>query len=287
MEPPPAKKRAFSAKKYVFTLHDPAAKMSPETLIALLKHLGARYLNFSEEAAPTTGKRHWQGFVHFANSVKRDALNDVFAGHWDKQHGSDAENLSYTTKEHTHVAGPYKFGHLAGDDGAWITGFEGAVVQPWQAKILELLDTPPDRRSVHWYYSHEGATGKTSFCKHLAKTRGAWFIKAVDETHQMVAQFALYMDPAAVGAKKGEPEELGPCVIIDIPRGQKIPYAFIEMLLDGWMVNTKYHPLRMKYNCPHVLCFSNEEPSMHDHLLGRWKVTQVCGLVPLAQVALD
>jgi len=70
------------------------------------KDIGVTYLCFQEEIAPETGKRHYQGYVHFINQRKFLAARAIIAGwfgnitpHIEVAKGTPKQNRDYCSKD--------------------------------------------------------------------------------------------------------------------------------------------------------------------------------------------
>lgn len=73
-----------------------------------------RFMVCQLEKAPTTGKRHWQGYVYFERVKKLVTCKKIFgpAAHLEKARGTPEENLAYCSKSETRIEGPYQYGVL-------------------------------------------------------------------------------------------------------------------------------------------------------------------------------
>ena len=47
-------------------------------------------------------------------------------------------------------------------------------LRPWQAKLLRLINTKPDRRSVHWFLDEQGGCGKSAIARYLSLSKDAY-----------------------------------------------------------------------------------------------------------------
>ena len=76
---------------------------------------------------------------------------------------------------------------------------------PWENKLLEIIEAPPQDRIIHWIYDKEGNSGKSVFCKFLCVRHNAFMIS--NKSTDMKAGVT-----AAIG--KGLPVKL---ILVDIP----------------------------------------------------------------------
>lgn len=81
---------------WCFTIHD-CSKGSFEKL----QRITASYLIVGDEVAPSTGKQHYQGYVHFANVTRFAAVRKMLpeGTHIEPARGSALENKVYCSKE--------------------------------------------------------------------------------------------------------------------------------------------------------------------------------------------
>ena len=81
--------------------------------------LGATYHVFQYEIAPTTGRRHQQGYLHFRAPIRMSALTKVNASaHWEPRKGTVEQAVAYCKKEETRDCGPFEEGVMPGGQGA-------------------------------------------------------------------------------------------------------------------------------------------------------------------------
>lgn len=58
------------------------------------------YLVFGEEICPTTGRTHWQGFIHYHNPRSYESIRKIFKPrHIEVAHGTPQENRAYCVKD--------------------------------------------------------------------------------------------------------------------------------------------------------------------------------------------
>lgn len=84
------------ARKFCWTLNN-----YTDAQIDQIKGLKARYLCFGKEVAPTTGTRHLQGFVYFANArTFASVLSELPRGvHLEISNGTPQQNKTYCEKD--------------------------------------------------------------------------------------------------------------------------------------------------------------------------------------------
>nr|WAE42303.1 MAG: replication associated protein [Cressdnaviricota sp.] len=139
------------------------------------------------------------------------------------------------------------------------------TLYPWQQQILELYNTEPDDRSIHWFWEPNGNIGKSAFVKYMVIKHKALFCDGGKKNDLINLVFNNNMDECK-------------CIIWDIPRASKgsISYSTLEAVKNGLVCNTKYETGVKAFNSPHVFVFANFEPENMDNLSpDRWKITKI------------
>lgn len=134
----------------------------------------------------------------------------------------------------------------------------------WQLELLELLDTEPDDRKVHWYWSHAGSIGKSQFAKYCVAKKNCLFFEEGKKADIMHLIFEA-------------PDERLERIFIDVPRdnGNNISYKAIESIKNGMIYSPKYEGGYKLFNSPHIIIFANEPPQEHRLSADRWIIKQI------------
>lgn len=247
--------RTSEVKRYCFTLNN----WSDAELSSIAETADKNNINYvigkekGEEGTP-----HLQGYVNLPVKKSMTSIIKLFDNkriHWEPCKGSEAQNITYCTK-----------------DGDFRTNIKTlkpkkpikiiTELRPWQLEIEQLLNTEPDGRTINWYYESMGGIGKSSFCKYMYVKHKVLVIQGGKLADIMNMIFNTDMDDVTM-------------IIIDIPRvnKNKVSYASIECILNGMITNTKYETGTKVFNPPHVIVFSNYAPDIDDTLSAdRWKV---------------
>lgn len=138
---------------------------------------------------------------------------------------------------------------------------------PWQSFLRDILETPPNRRDVYWFWSLEGNEGKSVMAD--------WI-----EFRFQTDSFRI--DPGEVKdmtyAYKGQHY-----VCIDCPRSfsvQYVSYKFLENIKNGsWFAGKYNSQRRRRKGCAHVVVFANSPPIFEQLSADRWKVFEICDRV--------
>ncbi|ATY70082.1 master replication initiator protein [Cow vetch latent virus] len=115
--------------------------------------------------------------------------------------------------------------------------------KPWMDQVDTLLEQP-DRRRIIWVYGPLGGEGKTSYAKHLVKTRDAFYT-----TGGKTADIAFRWDHQ-------------PLVLFDFPRSfeEYVNYGVMEQLKNGIIQSGKYQSVIKYCNYVEVIAFANFTP---------------------------
>lgn len=172
-----------------------------------------------------TGTPHLQGYVEFKSKVRPISVFDCERIHWEKAKGNIAANSNYCSKESNIflVKGmPRPLKALACEDN----------LRGWQNVLISIVETEPDDRSIYWFFSKAGCTGKTTFARYLHRKYDAILLsgKAAD------------MKNGIIEFKKsnGHTPEL---VVIDLPRGfdkEYLSYNGLEEIKNMFFYSGKY-----------------------------------------------
>ena len=180
--------------------------------------------------------------------------------HWETLKDTD-DVRGYCSKDDTHD-GKHRF----------IWGFPKPLKlitpsKPWQLKILELIDTEPDDRLVHWFWSEKGGVGKSQFAKYCVANKNCLFFEEGKKADIMHLIFEA-------------PEDRLGCMIIDVPRdnGNHISYKAIESIKNGMIYSPKYEGGYKLFNSPHIIVFANVPPQEERLSADRWVIENIDGI---------
>lgn len=144
-----------------------------------------------------------------------------------------------------------------------LASYDSVEWRPWQAEVVELVQTDPDPRKVHWYYEQTGNAGKSYLANYLICKYDAFLC-----TGGKVSDIQY--------AYQGER-----IIILDLSRTKAEHmdhlYEMIERWKDGSFLSTKYESQMKHFAVPHILAFSNFKPDLTKLSLDRWDVNKICG----------
>lgn len=253
------KKQISPAIRWCFTLNNYTDDII-SSIVPIFRTM-CKVAFFSKETGES-GTPHLQGYLEFKTKKRPLSVFNMDCFHFEKARGNLQQNLDYCSKDQ-----PLFFQH-------------GAIPKPikvlspdkfyaYQKKILSIVDTDPDDRTINWFYEYDGNVGKTTFCRYLCINYNAIYLcgKASD---------CFYAIQQYIEKNKVAPD----IVIFDIPRCNHDYTSFlaIEKIKDGIFFSGKYEGGMVIFNSPHILCFSNDKPSMEKLSIDRWRIYEIDNL---------
>lgn len=251
-------KQSSPAKKWCFTLNNYTDEDEKYLVPELLNEIGTKW-QFGKETAPTSGTPHLQGWVHLKKKQRITGLKKYDNRiHWERQKAKDdLKAIDYTSKEDTNAKTTIRRRTLG--------TYSEITWKDWQKEIIDICETKPDNRTVHWYWEKGGNTGKSFLTKYLVSTYNAMIVngKVADIAHQV--------------GKRCEDDIAIDVVIFDMPRCSKglLSYQAIEMLKNGLIYSGKYEGGQYIFDPPHVIIFANEAPEKKMLSADRWHIVKI------------
>lgn len=218
----------------------------------------AKYM-FQEETGEQ-GTPHLQGVVYFDNARNGKQMKQLHSKvHWEPTKCLKG-SVNYCCKASTRTGEVYFKGWTPPEDELEII----TDLYDWQQKIVDLLNTKPDKRTIHWFHEPIGNRGKTELCKYiLTKFRHVQYFtggEAKDIAFQIIN------------------ESWAPKIVIfDFPRTSegKVSYNSIESVKNGLVQSGKYKGGRKVFNAPHVIIMANWGPDLSKLSNDRWHVVDL------------
>lgn len=207
------------------------------------------------EEIGANGNKHIQGQVSFKHKLRPKELFPKEI-HWEKTKKLQSA-IDYCSKEQKYEIKGYKLKFVQRIDKL----FE------WENKIIDIISSPPDDRSINWFWEPNGCAGKTTFSKYLY-THYPHVITLSGKGSDMLNGVVTYNE------KKGCLPEI---ILINIPRSttEFVSYGGIEAVKDMYFFSGKYEGGMICGECPHVICFANEEPEYEKMSQDRWRVQKI------------
>lgn len=212
------------------------------------------------------GTPHLQGVIRFANARTFSAVKKLLSTAHIEQCKNWLASRNYCSKDGEMIRVINDtLTHRVRDP------LSGKELKPFQKEVIELMDSEPDDRSVHWYYDLNGGVGKTS----LAKSLCIRFPKEVLYLSGKAADIK-YAVAEFHSSSKTDGRKLR-MAIFDFTRSleQYVSYEAIESIKNGIFFNGKYESKMVVFDPPHVVCFANFHPDTNKLSSDRWKITEI------------
>lgn len=228
-----------------------------EQMEQILRHECKWYV-FQEEVGKE-GTPHLQGTLCLKVKQRLTQLKKIIdpSIHWEPTKSVKA-SLVYCTKKETATGKLYVYG---------IDVPEPILVEEprgWQLQVMDIINSDPDKRTIHWFWEPRGGVGKTSLCKYLVVKHNALMLTGKsNDMYHMIAQHA--------NKRK--------LILVDVPRSTQdyLNYGAIEQIKNGLVFSGKYEGCQIVFNSPHVIVFANEEPVYSKMSEDRWNVIKING----------
>ena len=248
-----SRKKINAAKRWCFTYNNPT-DFGYEMMCAKIKQF-CRFAIIGSEVAPSTGTKHLQGYIEFKEKRRPIGTFGLSEPHWELARGSKADNILYCSKEQEIFRFPalYKC--------------EIKCLYDWQQRIVDLLNTEPDDRTINWYWEAEGCTGKTTFQKYVfGRFEGVVVLsgKGSDMKNGVMEYYKAT-------------QSLPKIVIINIPRCNRrfVSWGGLEEIKDMFFYSPKYEGGMICGKSPHVICFANSPPDEELLSADRWNIVEI------------
>ena len=144
------------------------------------------------------------------------------------------------------------------------------ILRPDQKRIVDLFKNPcppiwESRGMLYWFWEPEGGWGKSVTCLWMVDHMGAMMVSGANKDILCGVKDCI---------DKGNMPEI---IIFDIPRCNHghVSYQAIEQIKNGAMFSQKYESNMVRFNTPHVVCFSNEPPDTYELSEDRWIIEKL------------
>jgi len=244
-----------SMKKVSFTINNP-----PNTLIHdIIQTCTERgYFYVIGEEVGESGTPHLQGYIEFGSAKAFSTVKKLLPrAHIERSRGDREQNRTYCKK-----GGKFFENFPLTMQETVLKEYDDVEWYDFQKMIIEMYDTEPCKRTIHWITDYVGNNGKSFLTRYMVVKYNVLLVngKKADVFHQI--------------AKRFEPEKENPfkMVIMDIPRHQAefVNYGLLEEIKNGIIMSGKYEGGTFVFPIPHVIVLSNALPDYSKFSADRW-----------------
>lgn len=220
---------------------------------------------FQEEKGEQ-GTKHLQGVVGFKSAKSLSTLHAINkAIHWEVcRNKKDA--IAYCCKADTRNGKVYNKGFEIPKAPEPIEDklADESICYEWQQEVIDLAKCKPCPRTIHWWWSEEGGTGKTDLQRHLCLKYDATLVGARGtDMKYAITQLSLKNKPIKI-------------IMINVPFDEVFEeYGALEEIKDGLFFNGKYESGMVIFNKPHIFIFANRPPNEKRMANLRFDITEV------------
>lgn len=248
------KKQISPAKRWCFTLNN-YTEDEISSIVPVFKEYSSVCIITKEVGE--SGTPHLQGYCEFKTKCRPSSLFSCKRIHYEKAKGNKQQNIEYCSKQ---------------NEPFFSLGLPEALqlIKPnsvWQKKIIQIINKPPDVRTINWFWEENGGIGKSQFTKYLCAKHNALILsgKSADMKYGIVK----FMEKRNGIAPK--------IIIFDIPRSMLdyLSYTGLEEVKNGCFFSSKYESDMILFNSPHIIVFANSEPDYEKLSQDRWNVVYI------------
>lgn len=257
-------KKDTESRSYCFTWNNYCENDISYIIGWFEKKKGCEYV-FQEEKGKE-GTKHLQGTFRCKSAVLFSSLKNKFPEAHLEVTKNWSKSIAYCSKTDSRVGKVYtnmKLPNLKKKPRHHFDIERGNNTW-WQKKIMDLMTEEPDERKILWFWSENGAQGKTSLARYLVDTYENEIIYVSGKATDI--KFAV-----TTWIKGGKDLR---CVIFGFPRTMEkyISYEAIEAVKDGLFFSGKYEGEMNRFEIPHIIVFANYEPDYSALSSDRWDV---------------
>lgn len=207
------------------------------------------------------GRLHYQIRIKFRPDEKKREMQAIRAlifgplkgGHVTRTSKECVNDMSYVKKVETRVEGPWTSNDKVIKDPGWIA----TELRPWQQRIVDIINTKPDDRTIHLIVDTEGCIGKSTLVRYLCHHNLADVISDLitgpKDISRHVAGSRAYVGITVKNA-----------YVLDIPkdnRNTREIWHCLESVKNGMARDDRYtHRKIDPFPHPHIFVFTNTRP---------------------------
>lgn len=212
------------------------------------------------------GTPHLQGYVRFKNAVSFNTIKKIMPkAHIEKAKGSIKDNYNYCKKDGDYITNIELRSKREIIRDKCLDEYKNVEWRKFQQDVIDIINKPPDRRKIHWFWEPTGNVGKSYLAKYLALTYNVIICEGKKEN--IFNQVNIMLD------KGTEPK----IVLLDVPRSAQdyLTYGAIEQLKNGMLYSGKYEGGQCIFPIPTVIVFANAPPNLTAMSADRWDIKMI------------
>jgi hypothetical protein len=242
---------------------------SPANVAAALRPLAGAWV-FQQERGSESGTLHFQVRLRLFHKLTKSAFialikdNVTLRGaHLSKTSGVNSKKFNYVMKLDSRVDGPWCDTDPDPEDFDPETFYEPL---PWQKEAIDYVKGPIDSRKIRVYVDTTGGIGKSTLISMLRFKKLATIIPPTMEKAEDIAAMVMCKSPDRA-------------YVVDLSRAinpSKMGsfWAGLESIKNGYC-SDKRHKFRDRvFKKPHLLVFTNKEPSLEMMSNDRWDIVR-------------
>lgn len=251
-------------RKWCFTLNN-YTEEEYDTLTQVLSEKGKVIIGKEkgEEGTP-----HLQGYIECKNAIYFNSLKKLMPrAHIEKAKGTLEQNVAYCSKEGDTFANfEQELTYEQEYEQHMLSVYKNVVWKDWQYPILDIIESTPNERTVHWYWEPIGNKGKSFLAKYIDWKYNA--IIASGKQLDIFNQYKLYIE---------ENKKCPRVALIDVPRSHKdyVCYSTMEKIKDGLLYSGKYEGGKIRLIPHHLIVFANFPPDKTKMSEDRWNIVEI------------
>ena len=206
-----------------------------------------------KEICDETGKKHIHWYFEKKCSVKRSTIENVckgFEGKYCKALKTKQSNIIYCSKNGLFInkftSSPIKSPAIDLKQEVLDRRYKNVVWKKWQRDVLDIIESEPDDRTIHWILDRGGNQGKTFLTNYIFYHYDC--IVSNENKENITKKVIKWIE------KNNKHPKI---IIFDIPKNNtnNLNYTAIEKIKDGCI----YSDDKKKYlfHHPHVIIFTN------------------------------
>lgn len=252
-------KQGIQMYKWFFTFNN----YTEDDLVWFRIRLGqtCKKYTFQEETGKE-GTKHLQGSISLTTKARLTELkkwNDKI--HWEPTKNCKAAD-KYCCKEETRSGRIFTHEKKR----AFVRSFSKFDKLKPRDDVMEVISKEPDNRTINWFWSKEGAVGKTSTAAYLERNYEGVCIangKGADIKNHVINYI-------------GQGNDLD-ILIINVPKTAEgyVSYGAIEEIKDATIYSGKYEGGFANIEHPHVIVFANFPPDTTTMMEDRWNIVEI------------